>query len=75
MHTLPSGRVLFGAFELDLSTGEVRSIDAPDPKNKVILREQVFQVLNVRARLLLATKSREGCGRMIRLWISTTALM
>jgi hypothetical protein len=38
MHTLSSGRVLFGAFELDLSTGELRSIEAPDPNNKVLLR-------------------------------------
>src|SRR6266446_6304558 len=47
MHTLSSGRILFGAFELDLSTGELRSIEAPDPNNKVILREQVFQVLRM----------------------------
>ena len=53
MYTLSSGRVRFGSFELDLSTGELRSIDAPDPNNKVILREQVFQVL----RMLL---EREG---------------
>src|SRR5689334_3107248 len=53
MRTLPSGRVLFGAFELDLSTGELRSIEAAEPNNKVILREQVFQVL----RMLL---EREG---------------
>jgi eukaryotic-like serine/threonine-protein kinase len=46
MDTLPSGRVLFGAFEIDLSTGELRSIEAPDP-NKVLLREQVFQVLQM----------------------------
>src|ERR1700759_717661 len=53
MHTLFSGRVRFGAFELDLSTGELRSIGATDPNNKVILREQVFKVL----RMLL---EREG---------------
>src|ERR1700756_694696 len=53
MRTLSSGRVLFGAFELDLSTGELRSLEAPDPNNKVLLREQVFQVL----RMLL---EREG---------------
>jgi eukaryotic-like serine/threonine-protein kinase len=47
MHTIPSGRVLFGAFELDLSTGELRSIEAPDPNNQVLLREQVFQVLRM----------------------------
>jgi eukaryotic-like serine/threonine-protein kinase len=53
MHTLPSARVRFGAFELDLSTGELRSTETPDPNNKVLLREQVFQVL----RMLL---EREG---------------
>src|ERR1700688_1515221 len=47
MHSLPSGRVLFGAFELDLSTGELRSVEAPDPNHKVLLREQVFQVLRM----------------------------
>jgi TolB-like protein/DNA-binding winged helix-turn-helix (wHTH) protein len=47
MYTLSSGRIRFGAFELDLSTGELRSIEASDPNNKVILREQVFQVLRV----------------------------
>ncbi|HVR25977.1 MAG TPA: winged helix-turn-helix domain-containing protein, partial [Candidatus Polarisedimenticolia bacterium] len=45
MYTLPSGRVLFGAFELDLSTGELRSTATPGPNNKVLLREQVFRVL------------------------------
>ena len=47
MSTLPSQSVRFGAFELDLNTGELRSIEAPDPGDKVILREQVFQVLRV----------------------------
>jgi TolB-like protein/DNA-binding winged helix-turn-helix (wHTH) protein len=47
MHTLSSGRVRFGAFELDLSTGELQSIEATDPNNKVLLREQVFQVLRM----------------------------
>src|SRR5271167_468546 len=47
MHTLSPGRVLFGAFELNLSTGELRSIEAPDPNDKVLLREQVFQVLRM----------------------------
>ena len=47
MYTLPSERVRFGAFEFDLSTGELRSIEGPDPNNKVLLREQVFQVLRV----------------------------
>src|ERR1700678_1396170 len=57
MHTIPSQRVRFGAFELDLSTGELRSTDPPDSDhpgldkaghgNKVLLREQVFQVLRM----------------------------
>src|ERR1700739_792349 len=52
MYTHPPERVRFGAFELDLSTGELRSIEAPDsgnpgPNHKVLLREQVFQVLRM----------------------------
>ena len=56
MHTLSSGRIRFGALELDLTTGELRSAppdpdnpspNNPSPKNKVILREQVFQVLRM----------------------------
>src|SRR4051812_48710504 len=53
-HTLPPRRVLFGAYELNLSTGELRSIEAADPNNKVLLREQVFQVL----RMLLGREGR-----------------
>jgi len=45
-------RVRFGAFELDLSTGELGSIqgslpDNPRPNNTVLLREQVLQVLRM----------------------------
>ena len=52
MYTHPQERVRFGAFELDLSTGELCSIEALDPGNpgpnqKVLLREQVFQVLRL----------------------------
>ena len=47
MHNLFSGRVLFGAFELDLTTGELRSTATPGPDNRVLLREQVFQVLQM----------------------------
>ena len=52
MYTHPPERVRFGAFELDLSTGELRSIegphpDNPGPNNRVLLREQVFQVLRM----------------------------
>src|ERR1700722_11721981 len=42
-----SERVRFGAFELDLCTGERRLIEAPDSGDKVLLRQQVFQVLRM----------------------------
>src|ERR1700678_1713653 len=45
MDIRPSTLVQFGAFELDLSTGELRSTQMPDYNHKVLLREQVFQVL------------------------------
>src|SRR5580658_7963251 len=69
MDTVSSGRILFGAFELDLSTGELRSIEAPDP-NKVVLREQVFQVL----RLLLEREGKIVTREEIknRLWSNDT---
>src|SRR5271169_6282531 len=52
MYTHPPERVRFGAFELNLGTGELRSIEAPHPdnpdsNNKILLREQVFQVLRM----------------------------
>src|SRR6202140_1950406 len=70
MHTLSVGRVRFGSFELDLSTGELRSIEAPDPNNKVILREQVFQVL----RMLLEREGKIVTREEIkgRLWQNDT---
>jgi eukaryotic-like serine/threonine-protein kinase len=72
MPTLSSGRVLFGTFELDLGTGELRSTEAPDPNNKVLLREQVFQVL----RMLLDREgkilTREEIKR--RLWPNDTVV-
>jgi TolB-like protein/DNA-binding winged helix-turn-helix (wHTH) protein len=72
MHTLSSGRVRFGAFELDLSTGELRSIEAPDPNNKVLLREQVFQVL----RMLLEHEGKIVTREEIkgRLWANDTVV-
>src|SRR6266852_1304555 len=72
MHTLPSKRVRFGAFELDLSTGELRSIEAPDPNNKVLLREQVFQVL----RMLLEREGKIVTREEIksRLWANDTVV-
>jgi eukaryotic-like serine/threonine-protein kinase len=72
MYTLPSGRVLFGAFELDLSTGELRSTEAPDATNKVLLREQVFQVL----RMLLESEGKIVTRGEIkgRLWPNDTVV-
>jgi len=72
MHTLPSGRVRFGAFELDLSTGELRSIEVPDLNNKVILREQVFQVL----RMLVEREGKIVTREEIqgRLWANDTVV-
>src|ERR1700733_14807431 len=72
MHTLPTGRVRFGAFDLDLSTGELRSIEAPDPNNKVLLREQLFQVL----RMLLEREGKNVTRDEIkgRLWPDDTVV-
>ena len=72
MDTLPSGRVLFGAFELDLTTGELRSTETPDPNHKVLLREQVFQVL----RMLLEREGRIVTREEIqgRLWAADTVV-
>src|SRR3954466_5339450 len=70
MHTLPSERVRFGAFELDLSTGELRTIEASDPNDKVLLREQAFQVL----RMLLEHQGKIVTREEIksRLWANDT---
>jgi len=77
MYTLPSGRIRFGAFELDLSTGELRSFEAPDPDNpgpnhRVLLREQVFQVL----RMLVEHEGRIVTREEIksRLWSDDTVV-
>jgi TolB-like protein/DNA-binding winged helix-turn-helix (wHTH) protein/Tfp pilus assembly protein PilF len=47
MYTHPTERVRFGDFELDLRTGELRPIEAPNSNNKVLLREQMFQVMRM----------------------------
>jgi DNA-binding winged helix-turn-helix (wHTH) protein len=68
----PSEHVLFGTFELDLSTGELRSIETPDPNHKVLLREQVFQVL----RMLLEREGKIVTREEIksRLWANDTVV-
>jgi DNA-binding winged helix-turn-helix (wHTH) protein len=72
MHSLHLGRVLFGAFELDLSTGELRSTETTDPNLKVLLREQVFQVL----RMLLEREGKIVTREEIkgRLWPADTVV-
>jgi TolB-like protein/DNA-binding winged helix-turn-helix (wHTH) protein len=77
MNTLHAVRVRFGGFELDLSTGELRSTETPDsaspgPNNKVLLREQVFQVL----RMLLECQGRIVTREEIksRLWTNDTVV-
>jgi DNA-binding winged helix-turn-helix (wHTH) protein len=72
MHTLPSGHVRFGVFELDLSTGELRSTEVSDPQNKVLLREQLFQVL----RMLLEREGKIVTREEIkeRLWPDDTVV-
>jgi hypothetical protein len=72
MHTHPSRRVRFGAFELDLSTGELRSMEALDPTNKVLLREQVFQVLGTLLDREGKIVTREEIK--IRLWANDTVV-
>jgi TolB-like protein/DNA-binding winged helix-turn-helix (wHTH) protein/lipoprotein NlpI len=47
MNSFPLQRVRFGAFELDLRTGELCSIEAPDSNQKALLREQLFQLLRM----------------------------
>ena len=72
MYTLPSQRVRFGPFELDLSTGELQSTEAPDLSNKVLLREQVFQVL----RMLVEREGKMVTREEIRskLWANDTVV-
>ena len=72
MYTLPSERVLFGAFELDLTTGELRSTETTDPNKKVLLREQVFQVL----RMLLEREGKIVTREEVktRLWANDTVV-
>jgi DNA-binding winged helix-turn-helix (wHTH) protein len=70
MHTLE--RVRFGAFELDLSTGELRSIDAPGPNHKVLLREQVFRVLQMLVEREGKIVTREEIKN--RLWANDTVV-
>src|ERR1700678_617924 len=72
MDIRPSTLVQFGAFELDLSTGELRSTQMPDYNHKVLLREQVFQVL----RMLVEREGKIVTREEIksRLWSDNTVI-
>src|ERR1700749_5020891 len=72
MHTVSSGRVRFGAFELDLTTGELRSSEPLGCGNKVLLREQVFQVLQMLLEREGKIVTREEIKR--RLWPNDTVV-
>ncbi|MCU1218887.1 MAG: serine/threonine protein kinase with repeat, partial [Candidatus Angelobacter sp.] len=70
MEHTPSTRVRFGSFELDLGSGELRSIGAADANNKVLLREQSLLVL----RMLIERKGKIVTREEIRkkLWPNDT---
>ena len=44
---LPSDRVRFGQFELNVRTGELYPADTTDGSHRVLLREQPFQILRI----------------------------
>jgi hypothetical protein len=62
MHTHPSRRVRFGAFELDLSTGELRSMEAPDPTNKVLQRGRAQRLMGDNAA------ARKSYEEFLQIW-------
>jgi eukaryotic-like serine/threonine-protein kinase len=72
MDTLSLRRVRFGPFQLDLNTGELRSIEAPDRTDKVLLREQVFQVLRMLVERQGEIVTREEIKN--RLWANDTVV-
>src|ERR1700691_370096 len=64
------GRVRFGGFELDLHSGELYPIAAEDNQQKILLREQPFQVL----RMLIARQGKIVTREAIKkqLWPNDT---
>jgi eukaryotic-like serine/threonine-protein kinase len=65
-------RVRFGAFELDLRSGELRPVEPADGMRTIVLQEQPFQVL----RLLIERKGEVATREEIRksLWPNDTAV-
>jgi eukaryotic-like serine/threonine-protein kinase len=64
------GRVRFGGFELDLHSGELCPMEAGDNRQKILLREQPFQVL----RMLIASEGKIVTREAMRkqLWPNDT---
>jgi eukaryotic-like serine/threonine-protein kinase len=69
METSPS-RTRFGAFELDLTTGELRSLSPANGEPPVLLREQPFQVLRMLIERAGKLVTREDIRR--KLWPDDT---
>lgn len=65
-------RVRFGAFELDAISGELRSTETTDPNPKIVLREQVFQILLMLLERKGAIVTREEIKN--RLWADETVV-
>jgi serine/threonine protein kinase/tetratricopeptide (TPR) repeat protein len=65
-----TGRARFGAFELDLTTGELRSVSSANGEPTVLLREQPFQVLQMLIERAGKLVTREDIKR--KLWPDDT---
>ncbi len=65
-----TSRARFGAFELDLTTGELRSVSPANGEPAVLLREQPFQVLRMLIERAGKLVTREGIKR--KLWPDDT---
>src|SRR5258708_12026368 len=65
-----TSRARFGAFELDLTTGELRSVSPANGEPPVLLREQPFQVLQMLIERAGKLVTREGIKR--KLWPDDT---
>jgi TolB-like protein/DNA-binding winged helix-turn-helix (wHTH) protein/Tfp pilus assembly protein PilF len=70
--TTPLRRVRFGAFELDTTTGELRSTETANPNQQIVLREQVFQVLLMLLERKGAIVTRDEIKN--RLWADDTVV-
>jgi TolB-like protein/DNA-binding winged helix-turn-helix (wHTH) protein len=70
--TTPLRRVRFGAFELDATSGELRSTETANPNQKIVLREQVFQILLMLLERKGAIVTREEIKN--RLWADDTVV-